>query len=596
MAAPPPPSSISPAELDEVVARANELSLGGQPERAALLYARCLAAQPRHFGALANLAIQEMELGRAGPALALYERALCENQDWFEGHYNAGNLYAEQGPEGEASAIAHYSRAVELEPADADAWNNLSICLNKAGRLRDALEAAKKAVRLDKDGAPLANLAALLYESGDSPKALFFAQKAQHKRPADSAVATLLATLHAQAGDRRAAIAALEAVVGQGGALELPTRLRLASLLTAEPEDRPRARLLLERTAELYAATTPHDRAGLRALRIVSGSAPAAAANAVSASAGGASPSTSPSATSYASEMLLLHLSLDGAEALSHKCRLADSLLAGGCQDVAPPTVTCADADAVWAAVQDPANAGTPLWYLKDPMLQRGQGVTVLTAPVARDAVDHAVPKGRRVALQRAVDPLLLEGRKFGVRMHALLVARPLDGKLSVLMCRDGILTKCWREYSARDASPLAQITCTSVQRGEEGFDRSKVKGAAAHMWPGFSAALPAIGEAVVRVVRAVRGELVKAAPRVGDPLRAQLFGLDFLFDLKGKPVFIEANVSPQFQHAKEMEGLRRDVAVPMLDGLADALAAVSAGDALPDTGASGRWSHLANL
>ncbi len=68
------------------------------------------------------------------------------------------------------------------------------------------------------------------------------------------------------------------------------------------------------------------------------------------------------------------------------------------------------------------------------------------------------------------------------------------------------------------------------------------------------------------------------------------------LFDLESKPVLIEANVSPQFQHVKEMEGLRRDVAVPMLDGLADALAAVSAGKMLPDTGALGRWSHLAVL
>ena len=93
-----------------------------------------------------------------------------------------------------------------------------------------------------------------------------------------------------------------------------------------------------------------------------------------------------------------------------------------------------------------------------------------------------------------------------------------------------------------------------------------------------------------------IKSSNISGGSSVGDPLRAQLFGLDFLFDLQGKPVLIEANVSPQFQHAKEMEGLRRDVAVPMLDGLADALAAVSAGDALPDTGASGRWSHLADL
>lgn len=112
--------------------------------------------------------------------------------------------------------------------------------------------------------------------------------------------------------------------------------------------------------------------------------------------------------------------------------------------------------------------------------------------------MERALATGRKAfVLQPAVvDLALIDGRKFGLRIHALVVmvgnvcdAVVARGELlsrinvsynqsqrvSVAVFQESVLTMCAQEFSANDVDPLVQITCTSVQRSLPGYDRSKV-------------------------------------------------------------------------------------------------------------------------
>jgi hypothetical protein len=69
---------------------------------------------------------------------------------------------------------------------------------------------------------------------------------------------------------------------------------------------------------------------------------------------------------------------------------------------------------------------GAGVWYLKDPHMQRGQGVVVFhkDQPEQWAAVEKALASRRKphVLQPAVVDLALIDGRKFGLRIHALVV------------------------------------------------------------------------------------------------------------------------------------------------------------------------------
>ncbi len=99
---------------------------------------------------------------------------------------------------------------------------------------------------------------------------------------------------------------------------------------------------------------------------------------------------------------------------------------------------------------------------------------------------------GKQFVLQRAVQNLcLLDGRKFGLRIHALLVLAPksgltanMDGSRSGISWhwvgytfREAVLTKAGAVFDKGATDILTHITCTSVQRNTATFDLNSVKG-----------------------------------------------------------------------------------------------------------------------
>jgi len=548
-----------------LVNEANELAEAGKRQSARALYEMCLEKEPDNAMVLANFALlaseeleekmadkedpDEVERARRG-AISLYLKALERMKTWFQGHYNVANLYAEGSPEEESKAIMHYKEAIALSNGDADCCNNIAIVLHRAGHLAEAIEFAKKAVRLDKDSEPFClNLAELYNEAGDDKRAVFFAKKCKHNRNA----ILLLGSIYCRNKD----FANAEAVfknLAKAEPLDLPSVIRCYSLQTMLGKH-AEATEMMHQAAMSYSKSHPDDHMGIKTLQYFAGID-------FSDQKGEGEELNSPNAP--AAEACLLHMSLSNAEFLAHKCLVFDRLKEANLEYLCPPTHTCSSGDEL-REILSKAPPGS-LWFVKDPMMQRGQGIDIVLAPNSKetDFAHRFAIEGKRICLQQAVEPLLLNDRKFGLRVHVLLF-QSSNSCLECFMAQDAILTKCGRPYAHNETSKLTQITCTSIQRAEPGFKRDLVKGPASELWDGFQQCLPKLEESLLAIVKAVAPKLIEVHGEPKDVKRMQLFGLDFCIDKDERPIFIEANISPQFQDSKALQSLQQTIAIPLL-------------------------------
>jgi len=533
--------------MDVQLRLANGLSEQRRFEEARYIYNDCLNQFGSEFIIIANLALLEMDCENNSTAIAHFERALSMDTTWFEGWYNLGNMYMEMGPESESDAISCYEKCLVINPSDSDTYNNLAVCLMKSGQLDKAVDCAKMALRLDKDNSLLQiNLAELYNQLGDNKKALFFGLKAACKN--DPTALMLVATIHKNLHDDEKAESCLKSVCDTCG-LHLPAAIRYYSLLVQNGRPSEANQVLLTLIPK-YKDAYPDDLLGLYVLEHMTGRSTEGPKE--------------QNKLSVLLENLLLHLSVNNAEQLAHKCLAAEHFAhVTSLKRFLPETHICCSRDDV-LDVLDVKTKG--LWYLKDPAIQRGQGITIIKTPL-----DSSVPKfsfSGRMCLQKGIPPLLLEdGRKFGIRMHVFLkFCGPL---IQVFMCDDGILTKCANKFSSDETSLQTHITCTSVQRSIPGFNRATVKGPASKLWPDFVSTLPLFIECILATVEAVKFE-VRCCPE--SLFSGQLFGYDFIISEDGTPIFLEANISPQFQDSKNMESLLETVAKPLINGFAQVI------------------------
>ena len=179
----------------------------GQLAKAELLYAQVLAAEPNHLqalvlsGALAhmggrnqdavslfgralaikeqpdfhyNIGLAKWALGQRTEAIAHWERALALNPDFAQAHMNLGNALREDGRTTES--VMHLRRALQLQPSPF-AHNNLGLALavlgdaEAAGHFRRAIEMHPTFVE------PYLNLALELANQGDFEQAFSFVRR-----------------------------------------------------------------------------------------------------------------------------------------------------------------------------------------------------------------------------------------------------------------------------------------------------------------------------------------------------------------------------------------------------------------------------------
>jgi superkiller protein 3 len=138
-------------EQSPTSARAHQLlaeSLEAQQRRAEAEqeYEAALAARPDLLDALLGLAkLKRIRLDCDG-AVALYARAEAIRAS-FDGAYGLGSCALRQGDE--AAALAHFDRAIELDPKAAVAHVGRASALLGSGRTADAIASLERAVTLE---------------------------------------------------------------------------------------------------------------------------------------------------------------------------------------------------------------------------------------------------------------------------------------------------------------------------------------------------------------------------------------------------------------------------------------------------------------
>jgi protein O-mannosyl-transferase len=107
----------------------------------------------------------------------LWSDTLAKNSACWAGHYNLGNAFARKGQLDEA--MAHFQKAVDLNPNYAEAHNNLGIALSEKGRAADGMAEFQKALEIEPNNFDAhSNLGEALLKEGRLDEAIVQYQEA----------------------------------------------------------------------------------------------------------------------------------------------------------------------------------------------------------------------------------------------------------------------------------------------------------------------------------------------------------------------------------------------------------------------------------
>jgi tetratricopeptide (TPR) repeat protein len=115
--------------------------------------------------------------------MAHYQKALAINPDSAEAHYNLGNAFLQQGQMDEA--MAQYQKALAIKPDYAEAHNNLGNVFIHQERVEEAIAHFQKALTIKPDYADAHNnLGSAFLQQGRLDEAIAHYQKALAVNPA----------------------------------------------------------------------------------------------------------------------------------------------------------------------------------------------------------------------------------------------------------------------------------------------------------------------------------------------------------------------------------------------------------------------------
>jgi tetratricopeptide (TPR) repeat protein len=160
-----------------------------------------------------NLGLLLMNMGRPDEALAHFLKALELNPSYGDAHYNLGVLLEKMGRIEED--MAHYQKALEINPNYIDAHNNLGLLLEKIGRPEEAMAHYQKALEINPNyGYVHYNLGILLADMGRTYEAMVHYQKALELNPNHAEAHNNLGALLAKMGRTDEAIAHYRRALG----------------------------------------------------------------------------------------------------------------------------------------------------------------------------------------------------------------------------------------------------------------------------------------------------------------------------------------------------------------------------------------------
>jgi predicted TPR repeat methyltransferase len=121
----------------------------GHWANATALFQRAVNVTTNNYVAQFNLGLALAKQGRLTEAISHYSEALRINPAWAEAHNMLGNALAGQG--NLQQAVFHYSEALRINPAMAEAHNNLGLALKMLGRVEEAVPHFREALRIKPD-------------------------------------------------------------------------------------------------------------------------------------------------------------------------------------------------------------------------------------------------------------------------------------------------------------------------------------------------------------------------------------------------------------------------------------------------------------
>lgn len=125
------------------------LHRAGELDKAAQLYQRLLATNPKHVEALHFLGVLYHQRGQSERAVSSIKAAIALAPNYADAHNNLGNVLKETNQL--ELALRTYRRVVAISPHHADAWNNLGVLLRGQGRYDEAGKAYAQALKLNPD-------------------------------------------------------------------------------------------------------------------------------------------------------------------------------------------------------------------------------------------------------------------------------------------------------------------------------------------------------------------------------------------------------------------------------------------------------------
>jgi Flp pilus assembly protein TadD len=113
------------------------------------LWTHTLACTSDNSIAHNNLGYVFLQRGQMDKAVAHFQKALEIEPDYEKAHYNLGTAFFQQGRLDEA--IAQFQKALEIKPDYVDAHNNLGLALLQQGRMAEAITHYQKALDIKPD-------------------------------------------------------------------------------------------------------------------------------------------------------------------------------------------------------------------------------------------------------------------------------------------------------------------------------------------------------------------------------------------------------------------------------------------------------------
>jgi Flp pilus assembly protein TadD len=141
----------------------------GRYEEAASEFDFVLRLNPDEIMALYNRAVIFHLAGDTDLSRSFVEKALARNDDIFEIILLAGKIYLENGEL--ANALSFLEKAVSSRPKSVMALRHLGACLTSLERLKDAVAAYSRAVRINPNDAESLSQLGILYDRiGENPE------------------------------------------------------------------------------------------------------------------------------------------------------------------------------------------------------------------------------------------------------------------------------------------------------------------------------------------------------------------------------------------------------------------------------------------